>query len=93
MARRKKTLPVILGQFPDCLLGVMYPLPDQDGIPVAVYSADMIAARLRDCEQMTLPEARTFVTDHIEQNYLGPGTPRLIWAATEEDFGKPVATR
>jgi hypothetical protein len=50
----------------------------------------MIAARLRDEHEMSIGEARTFVTDNIETNELGPGTPRLIWAATSEDFGEPV---
>jgi hypothetical protein len=50
----------------------------------------MIAARLRDQHDMSMHEARAFVTDNIETNELGPGTPRLIWAATAEDFGTPV---
>ncbi len=69
----------------------MYPkATERTGIPVAVYSADMIAARLRDNHNLTLHEARAFVTDNIETNEMGPGTPRLIWAATSEDFGEPV---
>ena len=92
MARKqRKAYPILLGQFDDCLLGIMYPLPDQDGPPVAVYSAEMIAARLRDGEHMSIAEARSFVTDRIEQNPMGPGTPRIVWAATAEDFGTPVA--
>jgi hypothetical protein len=50
----------------------------------------MIAARLRDQENMNMGEARSFVTDRIEQNYLGVGTPRIIWAATAEDFGEVI---
>ena len=69
----------------------MYPkATERTGIPVAVYSADMIAARLRDNHNLTLHEARAFVTDNIETNEMGPGTPRLIWAATSEDFGQCV---
>ena len=91
MAKKRRPCPILLAQFDDCLLGIMYPRPDEeDCIPVAVYSADMIAARLRDQHDMSMPEARAFVTDNIETNELGPGTPRLIWAATAEDFGKPV---
>ena len=91
MARKKRQCPILLAQFDDCLLGIMYPRPDEeDCIPVAVYSADMIAARLRDQENMNMGEARSFVTDRIEQNYLGVGTPRIIWAATAEDFGEVI---
>jgi hypothetical protein len=50
----------------------------------------MIAARLRDDENMSMPDARAFVTDNIEQNFLGPGTARVVWAATSEDFGQLV---
>jgi hypothetical protein len=92
--RRRKQHPILLAQFDDCLLGIMYPRPDEeDCIPVAVYSADMIAARLRDIENMTVSEARSFVTDRIEQNYLGVGTPRIIWAATAEDFGEVITPK
>ncbi len=88
---RRRQHPILLANMDDCLLGVMYPKStDRAGIPVAVYSADMIAARLRDQHDMSIGEARTFVTDNIETNELGPGTPRLIWAATSEDFGEPV---
>jgi hypothetical protein len=89
--RRRRIPSILLAGLDDCLLGMMYPHPAEDGVPVAVYSADMIAARLRDEEKMTLPEARAFVTDRIEQNWLGPGTARVIWAATSEDFGELVA--
>ena len=90
MARRRRHA-ILLADLEDCLLGVMYPAStDRSGIPVAVYSADMIAARLRDQHDMSMHEARAFVTDNIETNELGPGTPRLIWAATAEDFGTPV---
>jgi len=93
MARRKpRRCPVLLANLDDCLLGVMYPRPGEDGIAVAVYSADMIAARLRDQENMTIKEARIFVTDKIEQSDFGVGTPRLIWAATSEDFGETIAS-
>lgn len=89
MARRPYS--ILLQDMDDCLLGIMYPkATERNGIPVAVYSADMIAARLRDNHNLTLPEARAFVTDNIETNELGPGTPRIIWAATIEDFGKRV---
>ena len=91
MAKRRRVYPILLANLDDCLLGMMYPAPGDKGIPVAVYSGDMIAARLRDDEHMTLPEARAFVTDNIEQNDMGPGTARIIWAATAEDFGTTVA--
>lgn len=92
--RRPKHNPILLAQFDDCLLGIMYPRPDEENcIPVAVYSAEMIAARLRDNENMTMTEARCFVTDRIEQNYLGPGTPRIIWPATAEDFGEVITSQ
>jgi hypothetical protein len=87
MARRRKPQPVLLDGFDDCLLGVTHPRADEDGIPVAAYSADMIAARLRDREGMTNREARVFVADRLESNWLGAGSPRFVWAATVEDFG------
>lgn len=94
MAKKRRPCPILLAQFDDCLLGIMYPRPDEeDCIPVAVYSADMIAARLRDQENMNMGEARSFVTDRIEQNYLGVGTPRIVWAATAEDFGEVITPR
>ena len=92
MARRK--YPILLQDMDDCLLGIMDPKStERSGIPVAVYSADFIAARLRDQHDMTLREARAFVTDNIETNEMGPGTPRLIWAATAQDFGVPLDGR
>jgi len=90
MAKRRKSLPILLAGLDDCLLGKVYPLPNEEGIPVALYSGDMIAARIRDQEAMTQAEALAFVTDRIELNYLGPGTPRIVWAATSEDFGEIV---
>lgn len=90
MAKRQRDLPILIANLDDCLLGVMYPLPGEKNIPVAVYSADFIAARLRDKENMTLPEARAFVTDMIEQQKAKPGLYRVVWAATVEDFGQQV---
>jgi hypothetical protein len=94
MAKRsKKSCPILLANLDDCLLGVMYARPGENGIPVAVYSGDMIAARLRDQEDMSTGEARAFVTDRIETDLEGcklKGWPRIIWAATSEDFGKEV---
>ena len=88
MARRRRVpQPILLSGYDDCLLGVAYPRAGEEGIPVAVYSADMIAARLRDNEGMTQRDARSFVADEIETRWLGLGTPRLVWAATVEDFG------
>ena len=78
---------ILLAGFDDCLLGVAYPRADERGIPVAVYSADMIAARLRDSDGMSATDARSFVADQIEGEWLGPGTPRIVWAATAHDFG------
>lgn len=88
MAKRK-VMPILLVGLDDCLLGVMYPRGNDKGIPVAVYGADMIAARLRDQHDMSIADARSFVTDNIEHNDLGPGSPRIVWAATAEDFGEP----
>lgn len=89
--RRKQPASILLAGLDDCLLGKMFPHPnDEHGVPVAVYSGDMIAARLRDDENMSMPDARAFVTDNIEQNFLGPGTARVVWAATSEDFGQQV---
>lgn len=96
MAKRGKKPcqhPVLLANLEDTLLGVMYPRPGETGIPVAIYSGDMIAARLRDQESMSMAEARAFVTDRIEADIEGCkliGWPRIIWAATSEDFGKEV---
>lgn len=87
MKRRRRRSPILLDNMEDCLLGIMFPRSvEADGIPVAVYSADMIVARLRDDHHMTMLDARVFVCDQIEQRELGPGTPRLIWAATAKDF-------
>ena len=89
MARKKQTRqgPILLGDYEDCLLGICFPRDGEQGPPVAVYSADFIAARLRDHEGMNHRAARNFVADHIETLKLGPGTPRIVWAATVEDFG------
>lgn len=92
MARRKHS--ILLQNMDDCLLGIMYPkATERNGVPVAVYSAYMLAARLRDEHDMSLREARLFVTDNIETNELGPGTPRIIWPATAEDFGIPIHSK
>jgi hypothetical protein len=87
MAKRRKAQAVLLAGFDDCLLGVCYPRAGESGIPVAVYSADMIAARLRDDGNMTSADARSFVADQIEGEWIGPGTPRIVWAASAIDFG------
>jgi hypothetical protein len=91
MARRKKDQPILLAEYEDCLLGISFPRMGEAGPPVAVYSADMIAARMRDEDGLKHRAARNFVADHIETLDLGPGTPRIVWAATVTDFG-PQAT-
>lgn len=85
--KRRRQQAILLAGFDDCLLGVNYPRAGERGIPVAVYSADMIAARLRDNDGMTHRDARAFVADQIEGEWIGPGTPRIVWAATPVDFG------
>ena len=87
---KQRASAILLSGFDDCLLGVSYPRKGERGIPVAVYSADMIAARLRDQGGMTARDARAFVADSIETEWLGPGTPRIVWAATAMDFGVPA---
>lgn len=87
MAKRKRPTAILLHGFDDCLLGVTFARAGEDGIPVANYSADMIAARLRDFYGMSQRDARSFVADEIEGKNLGPGTPRFTWAASPEDFG------
>jgi len=47
----------------------------------------MIVARLRDNQGMTVKQARCWVTDEIETRWMGVGTPRIVWAATIQDFG------
>ncbi len=54
----------------DCLLGINYPRAGERGPPVAVYSADMIVARLRDYQGMTVKQARCWVTDEIETRWM-----------------------
>ena len=87
MARRRRVSAILLQGFDDCLLGVSYPRAGEEGVPVATYSADMIAARLRDDEGMSQGEARSFVTDRMEGQWMGAGSPRYVWAASPEDFG------
>jgi len=87
MAKRRRVAAILLSGFDDCLLGVSYPRSGERGIPVAVYSADMIAARLRDNDGMSHRDAKAFVADQIEREWLGAGTPRIVWAATANDFG------
>jgi len=87
MAKRRKVTAILLQGFDDCLLGVTFPRAGEDGIPVASYSADMIAARLRDYHGMSQRDARSFVADEMEGRQLGPGMPRFTWAASPEDFG------
>lgn len=89
MAKQRRAAILLLG-FDDCLLGVTYPRQGERGIPVAVYSADMIAARLRDDNGMSARDARAYVADCIESEWVGPGTPRIVWAATAMDFGVPA---
>jgi hypothetical protein len=81
--------PILLKGFDDCLLGLSFPraVDRGVGVPVAVYSADMIAARMRDRQGMTDADARAFVVDVLEQARLGPATPRVVWAATAFDMG------
>ena len=87
VGKRKRATAILLAGFDDCLLGIAYPRAGEHGIPVAVYSADMIAARLRDDGDMSNQEARSFVADQIEGEWVGPGTPRIVWAASPMDFG------
>ncbi len=86
MAKARKG-PVLLAGMDDCLLGINYPRAGERGPPVAVYSADMIVARLRDFQGMTVKQARCWVTDEIETRWMGVGTPRIVWAATIHDVG------
>lgn len=80
--------PVLLKGFDDCLLGICFARAvDRGGVPVAVYSADMIAARMRDQRGMTDADARSWVVDVLEQAKLGPATPRFCWATTAIDLG------
>jgi hypothetical protein len=80
--------PVLLKGYDDCLLGIAFGRAvDRKGVPFAVYSADMIAARMRDRQGMSEADARSFVTDVLEQARLGPATPMVIWAATAIDLG------
>jgi hypothetical protein len=84
----KITGPILLKGFDDCLLGIAFPRAvDRKAAPFAVYSADMIAARMRDRQGMTDADARSFVADVLEQAKLGPATPQVVWAATAIDLG------
>lgn len=84
----RTTGPILLKGFDDCLLGISFPRAmDRGTLPVAVYSADMIAARMRDQKGMSDADSRSFVTDVLEQARLGPATPRVVWAATAFDLG------
>ena len=86
--RRRPRGPILLKGYDDCLLGLSFPRPhERSGVPVAVYSADMIAARLRDRDGMNHRAARNFVSDHIETQDYGEGTFRIVWAATAIDMG------
>jgi hypothetical protein len=85
--RRRPRGPILLKGYDDCLLGISFPRANEKGVPVAIYSADMIAARLRDRDGFGPNAARHFVADHIEAQDYGPGTPRICWAATAIDMG------
>lgn len=86
--RRRPRGPILLKGYDDCLLGLSFPRANEpEGVPVAIYSADMIAARLRDRDGMNHRAARNFVSDHIETQDYGAGTFRICWAATAIDMG------
>jgi len=82
----KKDISILMLGMSECLLGKMILPRRRRGSVIAIYSGDMIAARLRDEEGMSIAEARSFVTDQLEASWYGPGTYGIIWAATEEDF-------
>jgi len=82
----KKDISILMLGMSECLLGKMFLPRRRGGSVIAIYSGDMIAARLRDEEGMSIAEARSFVTDQLEASWYGSGTYGIIWAATEEDF-------
>lgn len=87
----KRNVPsILMFGMAECLLGKMFLPRRRGGAVIAIYSGDMIAARLRDEEGMTIAEARSFVTDQMETSWFGNGTYGIIWAAGEDDFASAV---
>ena len=59
---------------------------DQSRVDVLVYDAEEIRRILMRRDGMSSEEAREFIEFNIEDGYLGPETPVLVWPEDEWDL-------
>jgi len=72
--------------YDEAMLGPAYTWRDQTQVEVLVYDAEKIREILMKRDGMSAEEAREFIEFNIEDGYLGPETPVLVWPEDEWDL-------
>ena len=72
--------------YDEAIIGPAYIWRDQTRVNVLVYDAEKIREILMRRDGMSSEEAREFIEFNIEDGYLGPETPVLVWPEDEWDL-------
>jgi hypothetical protein len=72
--------------FDEAIIGPAYIWRDQTRVNVLVYDAEKMREILMRRDGMLSEEAREFIEFNIEDGYLGPETPVLVWPEDEWDL-------
>jgi hypothetical protein len=72
--------------FDEAIIGPASIWRDQTRVNVLVYDAEKIREILMRRDGMSSEEAREFIEFNIEDGYLGPETPVLVWPEDEWDL-------
>ena len=72
--------------FDEAIIGPASIWRDQTRVNVLVYDAEKIREILMRRDGMLSEEAREFIEFNIEDGYLGPETPVLVWPEDEWDL-------
>jgi hypothetical protein len=72
--------------FDEAIIGPAYIWRDQTRVNVLVYDAEKMREILMRRDGMSSEEAREFIEFNIEDGYLGPETPVLVWPEDEWDL-------
>jgi len=70
----------------EAIIGPAYIWRDQTRVNVLVYDAEKMREILMRRDGMSSEEAREFIEFNIEDGYLGPETPVLVWPEDEWDL-------
>ena len=72
--------------YDEAIIGPAYIWRDQTRVNVLVYDAEKMREILMRRDGMSSEEAREFIEFNIEDGYLGPETPVLVWPEDEWDL-------